>query len=83
MGQYLKTNFVQQMIEMVTQTIAHLDAEGDLAAAWSAYEGTQTGPMGPFPPSDAKVTFDFGTVFRIECGKIADRQARLFLIRDP
>ena len=48
------------------QTITHLVAEGDLVAAWSTYEGTQKGPMGPFPPSSAKAKFDFGAVFRIE-----------------
>ena len=54
------------------QTITHLVAEGDLVAAWSTYEGTQKGPMGPFPPSGAKAKFDFGAVFRIEGGQIAE-----------
>lgn len=54
------------------QTITHLVAEGNLVAAWATYEGTQKGPMGPFPPSGAKAKFDFGAVFRIEGGKIAE-----------
>ncbi len=54
------------------QTITHLVAEGNLVAARSTYEGTQKGPMGPFPPSGAKAKFDFGAVFRIEGGKIAE-----------
>lgn len=54
------------------QTIKLLVAEGDLVAAWTTYEGTQRGPMGPFPPSGRKATFDFGAVFRIEGGKIAE-----------
>ena len=54
------------------QTITHLVAEGNLVAAWSTYDGTQKGPMGPFPPSGAKAKFDFGAVFRIEGGKIAE-----------
>jgi steroid delta-isomerase-like uncharacterized protein len=54
------------------QTITLLVAEGDLVAAWSTYEGTQKGPIGPFPPSGAKAKFDFGAVFRIEGGKIAE-----------
>ena len=33
------------------QTIKLLVAEGNLVAAWTTYEGTQRGPMGPFPPS--------------------------------
>jgi predicted ester cyclase len=31
------------------QTIKLLVAEGDLVAAWTTYEGTQKGQMGPFP----------------------------------
>jgi steroid delta-isomerase-like uncharacterized protein len=54
------------------QTIKLLIAEGNLVAVWSTYEGTQQGPMGPFPPSGRKVQFDFGAVFRIEGGKITE-----------
>jgi steroid delta-isomerase-like uncharacterized protein len=54
------------------QTITHLVAEGDLVAVWSTYEGTQRGPMGPFPPSGVRAQFDFGAVFRMESGKIAE-----------
>jgi steroid delta-isomerase-like uncharacterized protein len=54
------------------QTIQLLLAEGNLVAAWSTYEGTQKGPMGPFPPSNRKARCDFGAVFRMESGKIAE-----------
>jgi steroid delta-isomerase-like uncharacterized protein len=54
------------------QTVKLLVAEGDLVATWTTYEGTQQGPMGPFPPSGRKAQFDFGAVFRIESGKIAE-----------
>jgi steroid delta-isomerase-like uncharacterized protein len=54
------------------QTIRHLVAEGNLVAAWCRYEGTQQGPMGPFPPSGARVDFDFGAVFNMESGKITE-----------
>jgi steroid delta-isomerase-like uncharacterized protein len=54
------------------QTIKLLVAEGDLVAVWATYEGTQRGPMGPFPPSDRKAKFDFGAVFRMKSGKIAE-----------
>jgi steroid delta-isomerase-like uncharacterized protein len=54
------------------QTIKLLVAEGNLVAAWTTYEGTQQGQMGPFPPSGRKVQFDFGAVFRIDDGKIAE-----------
>jgi steroid delta-isomerase-like uncharacterized protein len=55
-----------------TQTITHLVAEGNLVAVWATYEGTQQGPMGSLPPSGRKVRFDFGAVFRMESGKIAE-----------
>jgi steroid delta-isomerase-like uncharacterized protein len=54
------------------QTIKHLIAEGNYVAAWVTYEGTQQGPMGPLPPSGRKAQFDFGSVFRIDSGKIAE-----------
>jgi predicted ester cyclase len=54
------------------QTIRHLVAEGNLVAVWTTYEGTQKGPMGPFPPSAARAQFDFGAAFRMEEGKIAE-----------
>ena len=54
------------------QTIKLMVAEGNLVAAWTTYEGTQQGAMGPFPPSGRKARFDFGAVFRIEGGKIAE-----------
>jgi steroid delta-isomerase-like uncharacterized protein len=54
------------------QTITHLIAERDLVGVWATYEGTQRGQMGPFPPSGRKARFDFGAVFRVENGKIAE-----------
>ena len=54
------------------QTIQLLLAEDNLVAAWVTYGGTQHGPMGPFPASGRKARFDFGSVFRIEDGKIAE-----------
>ena len=66
-------NFCGKILELspILQTIKLLIAEGNLVAVWTTYEGTQQGPMGPFPPSGRKVEFDFGAVFRIEGGKIA------------
>ena len=54
------------------QTIKLLISEGNHVATWVTYEGTQQGPMGPFPPSGRKAQFDFGSVFRIDNGKIAE-----------
>ena len=54
------------------QMITHLVAEGDLVGVWSTYEVTQRGQMGPFPPSGKKAQFDFGAMFRVQNGKIAE-----------
>jgi steroid delta-isomerase-like uncharacterized protein len=49
-----------------------LIAEDDRVAFWATYEGTQTGQMGPFPPSGRLLHVDFAGYFRIESGKIAE-----------
>ena len=49
-----------------------LVAEGNLVAFWATYSGTQTGPMGPFPPSGKTAMLDFGGVHRLENGKIVE-----------
>jgi len=54
------------------QTIKHLLAEGDMVAVWVTYEGTQTGQMGPFPPSGRRMRVDFGAFLRVEHRKIAE-----------
>lgn len=54
------------------QTVKLLVAEGDLVGVWATYEGTQKGPIGPLPPSDARARFDFAGIFRIDGGKIAE-----------
>ena len=54
------------------QTFTQVLVDGDRAAVWATYEGTQTGPMGPFPPSGKRARFDFAGVFRVEDGRIAE-----------
>jgi len=54
------------------QTLRHLVAEGDLVALWATYEGTQRGPMGPFPASGKRVCLEFGAFLRIDAGRIAE-----------
>ena len=49
-----------------------LIAEDDLVAFWATYSGTQTGQMGPFPPSGKSAELDFGGVHRLENGKIVE-----------
>jgi ketosteroid isomerase-like protein/predicted ester cyclase/quercetin dioxygenase-like cupin family protein len=46
--------------------------EGDKVALRAAYRGTQTGQMGPFPPSNRTVEIPFLSILRIENGKIAE-----------
>jgi len=47
-------------------------AEGNLVAAWTTYEGTQQGPMGPFHRRGGRRSLIFGAVFRIEGGTLAE-----------
>ncbi len=54
------------------QTLRHQVAEGDLVAVWATYEGTQQGPMGPFPASGKRVWLEFGAFLRIDSGRIAE-----------
>ncbi len=49
-----------------------LVAEGDLVAFWATYSGTQTGQMGPFPPSGKTAELDFAGVHRIANDKIVE-----------
>ncbi len=54
------------------QTLTHMVAEGNLVAVWATYEGTQRGPMGPFPPSGRRMRIDFGSVLRVEDGRLTE-----------
>ena len=54
------------------QTIVEMVGEGNLVGVWGTYEGTQHGAIGPLPASGAKTQFDFGAVFRMADGKIAE-----------
>lgn len=49
-----------------------LVAEGNLVAFWATYYGTQTGQMGPFPPTGKSANLDFAGVHRLENGKIVE-----------
>ena len=52
--------------------VKKLVAEGDLVAFWATYKGTQTGQMGPFPPSNKYAELDFAGIHRFANGKIAE-----------
>lgn len=53
-------------------TVQQMVAEDDKVAVWATYGGTQLGPMGSFPPSGKHMAVDFGAVFRIDNGLIAE-----------
>lgn len=47
-------------------------SSGDMVAVHETYSGTQTGQMGPFPPSGRELELPFIGLLRIEDGKIAE-----------
>ena len=47
-------------------------SSGDMVAVHETYTGTQTGQMGPFPPSGKELEVPFIGLLRIEDGKIAE-----------
>ncbi len=53
-------------------TLHQLIAEGDLVAFYITYSGTQTGPMGPYPPTGKGMSLECFGYHRIENGKIAE-----------
>lgn len=54
------------------QTFTQVVADGDRAGIWAIYEGTQSGALGPFPPSGRRTRFGFGGVLRVADGRIAE-----------
>lgn len=54
------------------QTIEIIFNAGDKVALRATYAGTQTGPMGPFPPSGKHLEIPFNAILRVENGKIAE-----------
>jgi len=44
----------------------------DMVAVMARYIGTQTGQMGPFPPSDKRVELPFMAILRIENDRIVE-----------
>ncbi len=54
------------------QTLQRMVAERDLVGFVLGYEGTQEGPMGPFPASHRKMRLDVAGIFRIADGKLAE-----------
>lgn len=67
--------FLHQDLEAMPdahQTVNLIFAADGMVAVHVTYAGTQTGTMGPFPPSGKKVSLPFIGILRIEKGKIAE-----------
>ena len=54
------------------QTLKRMVAEDNWVGVWGAYEGTQCEPIGPLVATNARTNFDFGAMFRMADGKIAE-----------
>jgi len=54
------------------QEIQSIFSCGDKVALVATYEGTQTGPFGPYPPSGKHLELTFLSILRLEKGKIAE-----------
>lgn len=72
-GEYLSLlqSYAEAMPD-VKVTVEQVVAEGGLAAIRAMYHGTQTGPMGPFPPSNRTAELRFLGMMRIEGGRISE-----------
>jgi len=55
--------------QMILDTLV---AEEDRVAFWGKFSGTQSGPMGPFPPTGRRLESEVAGMFRIEAGRIAE-----------
>lgn len=70
--------FLQQEFETFPdahEQIEDLVAEGDRVAARHRFEGTQQGPMGPYPPSGKRMVSEYLAIYRLEGGRIAEAWA--------
>jgi len=67
--------FLETDIAAIPDSVQEIDmifSAGDKVALRARYSGTQTGQMGPFPPSDKSVDLVFMAILRIENDKIAE-----------
>lgn len=55
-----------------SETIDDIIAEGSRVAARHRFRGTQTGPMGPYPPSGRVLDATYLAIYRLENGVIAE-----------
>lgn len=53
-------------------TVERIFGDGQLVGVLARYTGTQTGQMGPFPPSEGRIDLPFISILRIEDEKIVE-----------
>jgi predicted ester cyclase len=68
--QYLRTDI--SAVPDSVQTVKMILGEGDLVAVRAMYSGTQTGQMGPFPPSGKHLDLPFNAILRVKDGLIEE-----------
>jgi steroid delta-isomerase-like uncharacterized protein len=54
------------------ETLEDLLAEGDRVAARHRFQGTQKGPMGPYPPTGRTMEANYIAIYRVEQGQIVE-----------
>jgi predicted ester cyclase len=54
------------------QEVNQIFSNGPMVAVHVTYKGTQSGPMGPFPPSNRRLELPFIGILRVEDGKISE-----------
>lgn len=67
--------FLKTDIATIPDSVQKIDiifGSGDFVAIRAKYIGTQTGPMGAFPPSGKKLELTYIGILRFEEGKIAE-----------
>lgn len=54
------------------QEVNLIFSDGQMVGVHATYRGTQTGAMGPFPPSERSLSLSFIGLLRVQDGKIAE-----------
>jgi predicted ester cyclase len=54
------------------QEVNQIFSNGPMVAVHVTYKGTQSGPMGPFPPSNRRLELPFIGILRVEDGRISE-----------
>lgn len=70
---YLQQEFVA--FPDASESIQDLLVEGDRVAVRHGFAGTQSGPMGPYPPSGRRLRADYLAIYRIVDGRIVEAWA--------